>query len=639
MFRKDLLIRLLAASLAVSLIAAPAVSFATETEKTAEEVKEGNEENEKKEENSKNASTGVTAEEVAPAEEPKPEENPEAKPESEPSSPDGSMAEALNRQRTMVADDDIMMIRIGYEFDDGSFDEWMRGAGFVVGSRYIITRQILADLSTQNSLYARILNNRGESYRRIGTNLQNEKETQEHMKCYVTDIDGRDVAIRGITVKNGLALLETSNVMDMPAVVFADPQKADLGEGKIVNAKSVGDAPDKCVVNTFQGRIVIKEGQGSGFSFIPEGESANAVGAPVYDKRGHILGMVSGDSDGMSCFSINSLQTFLTTNGVKFRAIEQIEAEDKARDQENSESDIQEAEEVVADKSGLEAAIDRARAVEEKDYTPESYAEMKSALEEAVRVDADLEATQEQVDEATGALNGKLDALEYAGFFKKLVNREGFPIILGVILAVIAAGIVAFVKLGLPKAGGRASWKKAGRSAKEKKTAIQEEENDDLPGPYTEPWEDDEDDMDITRRPKGKAKRRPDDYDPGIEYAEEEESSDLLDDNDGSGDTMLLKKEAYLIREENGKVIPIKKNNFMIGKERKKVDYCISGDETVSRHHCTIRTMGGKYYIEDNDSSNYTRVNGKRLRPYANAHIEDGDRIRISEIDFIFHTK
>ena len=48
----------------------------------------------------------------------------------------------------MVADDDILLIRIGYEFDDGSFDEWMRGTGFIVGPRYILTRQSLIDTAS-----------------------------------------------------------------------------------------------------------------------------------------------------------------------------------------------------------------------------------------------------------------------------------------------------------------------------------------------------------------------------------------------------------------------------------------------------------------------------------------------------------
>ena len=77
----------------------------------------------------------------------------------------------------------------------------------------------------------------------------------------------------------------------------------------------------------------------------------------------------------------------------------------------------------------------------------------------------------------------------------------------------------------------------------------------------------------------------------------------------------------------------------MIGKERKKVDYCISGNPTVSRQHCTVSLIEGSYYIEDNDSANYTLVNGKRIKPYTKALIEDGDEITLSNEKFIFHRK
>lgn len=661
MFKKDLLIRILTVSIATASAVAPIMpAYAAETEETGGEKAEKTEESAgsstegleaedggaEKEATAKEggdapaqeAPAGTTAEEAVPTEEPGQKQT----------NPESSMAEALNRQRTMVADDDIMKISIGYQFDDGSFDEWQGGTGFVVGSRYILTRQILADLSTQNSLYSKILSNRGENYKRIGTNLQNEKETQEHMKCFITDINGNDIPINRITVKSGLALIETSKVMDMPAVVFADPKKVSLPAGTIVNAKSAGNAVGKCVVNTFQGTVVVKEGQESGFTFIAEGDSGNAIGAPVYDKNGHILGMVSGDSDGMSCFSIKSLETFLTTNGINFRAIEQIEAENQTYDQETSEQDVKDAEDVVSDKTKLEEAIERAQAVKEKDYTPESYAAMKEAFNEAVRVDANLEATQEQVDSAAAALNEKIDALEPAGFLKTIAGgfmESGFVTALSIILALIASAAVVAVKIVLPNAKGgkgvsiRGALKKktAGGKKTQKKKDQEEEDNEGLP---LAEWDDEDEDMDITIRPKGTAKRLPNDYDPGIEYDEEDESPEVLDDDpEGTGDTVYLKREAYLVREETGKIVPISKNDFLIGKERSKVDYCISGNNTVSRQHCTIKVKSGKYYIEDNDSANYTRVNGKRIRPYANAHIENGDRITISDVDFIFHIK
>ena len=638
MTRRYLFARLAAAGIAAAVAVTPYASYAAEaeTEETAgEETEETGETEEeagdsekdmkkngkdkaadKKAEDAAAASTGSTSEGPAPEEE-------------EPYNPNSSMAEALDEQRTMVADDDIMMIRIGYRFDDGSFDEWARGTGFVVGNRYIITRQILVDLTTQNSLYMKILKERGENYDRIGINLSNEAEVQKHIACFITDMNGKNIVVHDIAVKNGLGLVVTRDVMEMPAVVFADAKKVDLGEGSIVNAKSAGDADDRCVIRTFQGQVVIKEGQTSGYAFKPEGDAGYPIGAPVYDKRGHILGMISSDGDPVTCFTIKSLETFLTTNGIQFRTIEQIEEEGSRYDEQSSDSDVENAESVVSDKTELEAAIERAQAVKESRYTAESYQAMKEALQNAIRVDENLEATQKQVDDAAASLNEKIDQLEPSGFFRMLVKKFRSMNKLPLVLIALLAAVLWFLastgrKLRLQAQEGKGDGTRTKERPDRKKK--REEEADDS-------------DIDITNRPDRKPRRKPGDYDPGVEYAEDtEEGSGLLDDDDdGSEDTVFLKNKAYLERTENGRKIPITKNGFIIGKERKKVDYCISGNKTVSRQHCLVNVIDGKYYIEDNDSANYTTVNGNRIKPYANAHIKDGDRIMLSDVEFIFH--
>ena len=616
-----------AASLAAEKSAVPE---AAETEKTGQAAEEeGAQEKEKEDAGTDDAQApreGRTSENDAPEAESEAATGEQQEPEQqqENADPSTSMADALNTQRTMVADDDILMIRIGYMFEDGSFDEWLRGTGFVVGNRYILTRQILADTTTQNAIYQKILKERGESYRRIGVNLSNEAETQKHMRSLITDIDGKDIDVTDVSLRNGLALVVTKDVIEVPAVVFADAKKVNLVEKTVVNIKSAANADDRCVVNTFQGVITVDEEQESGYSFRAEGNTGHPVGAPVYDKNGHIIGMVSGEGDLISCFTIKSLETFLSTNGVQFRTIEQIEAEGEAFDKELSESDVNEAESAVANKDALSVSIERASAVKAGDYTKETYDALLEALDEAVRTEANLEADQEEVDRAEQKLNAAFDALESRGFFRsiyRVLSSVGTLVLtaIGVFIGLLIYFLTAGRKLiaGLPGA-----FKKTKEKGKENKRISEEL------------------DVDITRRPPGKKKRKPGDYDPGIKYREEEAKMGRLDvEDDGSGDTIYLKKDAYLERVENGKVVQITKNDFMIGKERKKVDYCISGNPTVSRQHCTVSLIEGSYYIEDNDSANYTLVNGKRIKPYTKALIEDGDEITLSNEKFIFHRK
>ncbi len=69
----------------------------------------------------------------------------------------------------------------------------------------------------------------------------------------------------------------------------------------------------------------------------------------------------------------------------------------------------------AVDTTALEKAIAAANAVDAEDYTDESYAALEEALAEAVAVLADSEATQEEVNNATKALNAAIAGLEKVG--------------------------------------------------------------------------------------------------------------------------------------------------------------------------------------------------------------------------------
>ena len=63
------------------------------------------------------------------------------------------------------------------------------------------------------------------------------------------------------------------------------------------------------------------------------------------------------------------------------------------------------------DKSDLTAAITEAEQLQEKDYTPESWADLQTALATAKTVEGNADATQTQVNEALAALQGAVKAL------------------------------------------------------------------------------------------------------------------------------------------------------------------------------------------------------------------------------------
>lgn len=93
-----------------------------------------------------------------------------------------SMAEELKSQTTTISDDAVFQIRIGYEFDDGSFDEWARGSGFLIGDKYLVTSQTLADVSANSSLYSKIVDAKKMRTRKWELPLQMQKQQKNTSK-------------------------------------------------------------------------------------------------------------------------------------------------------------------------------------------------------------------------------------------------------------------------------------------------------------------------------------------------------------------------------------------------------------------------------------------------------------------------
>lgn len=109
--------------------------------------------------------------------------------------------------------------------------------------------------------------------------------------------------------------------------------------------------------------------------------------------------------------------------------------------------------------------------------------------------------------------------------------------------------------------------------------------------------------------------------------------------NDGAGETTVLGNQSAgktIIRKRNGEKIVINKSEFLIGKERRRVDYCISDNNSISRVHAKITTRAGRCYISDMGSTNCTYVNGSKLSPNQEVILSKGDRIKVSDEEFEF---
>ena len=86
------------------------------------------------------------------------------------------------------------------------------------------------------------------------------------------------------------------------------------------------------------------------------------------------------------------------------------------------------------------------------------------------------------------------------------------------------------------------------------------------------------------------------------------------------------------------RLLPLRSNKgvFTLGKERKKVDYCISDNSSVSRTHAEVVAKNGTFYLIDQKSTNGTYLNDVRLNPLQEMELKNGDKIRISDETFVF---
>lgn len=644
--RKNKTVRRIAVSIIAAMIAVSPAYVCIPA--IAEEEESADDKGEKKQGKDKNAdATEDTAEggtqgstEAASTEEPK-DTGTEEPGKEEPSNPETSVREALDNERAMVADEDILLVRIGYEFDDGSFDEWMRGTGFIVGPRYILTRQSLIDTASDSALFARILKERGEAYKRVGVNLMSAEEAAKHIRYFVSDREGNRIEVSDSSMKSGLGLIVTKKAMDIPACVFAKMSVDDLVEGTVVHAKTAADTGERFAVRAFDGKVYIDEEQTAGFAFQMDTQGGAPIGAPVYDDNGHVIGLIASDSQELTSYSEKALEAFLSMNGVDFRSSEQMEAEKEAQRAEETKDDLYSAEMDAVDKTLLEEAITRASAVDLEGFTEESSEALREALERAKDVDVRDDASQDEVDEALRVLEAAYEGLTAKGKFSgisEFLSGHGRTIltIAAVFLGVLVAAAVMFRK-GIIRTGR----KLRARNDKEIEDILRErDEEESREYEYA-----DDEFADMTRREKDRSARIPRDMGgEDLEYAdeddlEEDRATDFEEDGeDGSSDTTVLTRKAYLIRIDNGRRIPISKKDFAIGKEKSKVDYCISGDTTVSRVHALIRNIGGKYYIEDQASTNYTYYEGKQIPEYKPVCLKDGSRFKLSEVEFEFYS-
>jgi len=115
-----------------------------------------------------------------------------------------------------------------------------------------------------------------------------------------------------------------------------------------------------------------------------------------------------------------------------------------------------------------------------------------------------------------------------------------------------------------------------------------------------------------------------------IEATDEQEKTAFL------GDGRFSKEIAYLVREKTGEKKLVDKPLFLIGRNQSSMDYAISDNKSISRHHASIVSEDNRYYLIDNDSINKTVLDGIPLIPNEKTEMFSGAKLMFSNEEFTF---
>lgn len=644
------------------------ISFATEEKKATAPTKTEQKVDEKKETKSEeNAEEEKTTEEkpANETEETKPEETKEIEETEE----NANIANMVGEELKTISNDAVYQIEIGYEFDDGSFDMWAQGSGFLITNKDILTTQTLTDTTTTSNLYKRIVKERSEAYKRIGVSLSNEKEVTKGIKVFVTNTRGEKIEATNILFQNGMGVITLPKVSATETAIFQDANKVNKSAGQEVSIKFDGKDDALCDVQSVNG--VIEENENKDVkSFIVTADTSNGyvLGAPVINEEGNIIGLVSSTASPMTIIPNDAIETYLISNGIKYKTVLSLQKEEEAKAAKEAEEAAKKAEEAIVDKTPLENKIKEIEELDLKNYTKETIEALDASIENGKKLLDSKDITKDQVRVAVEEITTAQEALKEKGFIDKITSSSLFlPIVIGVVGIVLILFVFAVIAKGLRKKKEKENEDvdindNSGYS--EELSKLQEEEEKRYRAnqhKYQEDYDDrypsmvskgsDEvynEELDVTQRTAPKNLRVPRNVNvEGVKYADTRYSetdgvsnlnNDLYKsyDEGDEGTTFLNENELpSLVRLDTGERFKIN-DGFIIGKQKSKVDYCITGNTTISRTHASIRKIKGEYYIEDLSSKNYTYLNGNQIAEYKPALLEDGALIRLSDVEFTY---
>lgn len=532
-------------------------------------------------------------------------------------------------ENAVVQDDKngIVQVVVSFKLKNNKYWDFGTGTGFLINDRTVVTANHVTELTDEDvQLLITAKNSPLNGYKEseVKSRMQirisvirdvtinaKVRTASEAMDLAVLDLEQAINGKKSIPIRESKDVKQTENcyALGFPGVL------ADFADVPTYTSDDVNISSGAVNKSTAAQELV--KGLGAVDCLIASTKTDYGMsGGPLVDNEGNVIGICHGSiksnvaDDGFFIFvSSDSLLSVIKPLGIEY-----LEAGQPVIPTPNPGEDDEPTPEPTPTQAPkfalatLDSAIASASGKVESDYTSESYAEMKAALESARNVKTSA-ASQEEIDAAAKTLEDAIKALKPAGPSMILIIAiaGGAALLLIIILIIVL------------------SKKKSKPSPSPMPVGGSPVGGSSMGGGAVPP----------VMKPTPSPKPMYDDAGGTSVLGGTGSSTTVLS---GGSETTVLGGTSYgkLTRTKTGEDIKINNQSFKLGRQRAAVDYCVDDNSAVGRVHAIIENRGGSVYIKDNNSTNGTFVNKVRVPSNGKTPLNSGDSIMLGDEEFIY---